>query len=423
MKHSILFSAFLFCLNINTSAQWVQQNVVVGYPVNFYDVHLFNASTGIVGGYYGDTYGWMYRTTNGGNNWSAAYQTQNPLNQFEAISFASGTVGLAVGGGIFGNGSFIVRTTNGGVNWTTQSTGTNYYHLDVQLIDANTGYISGYAGTIFKTTDGGLSWAAQISGTSRRLYGISFINVNTGTIVGDTGTVIRTTNGGVNWSMQNSGTNTSLFDVSFIDANNGIAAGGLGLILRTTNAGANWVQQNSGVSVTLLGLSFISINTCTVVGASGTIVRTTNGGINWIPQSSGTSQTLRAVSFIDVNTGSAVGDNHIILRTTNGGVTFINPVGNKIPSAFHLYQNYPNPFNTVTKIEFDIPSNEKRETSNVKITIYDALGREVVTLVNEVLKPRSYEVEWNASNYPSGVYYCGIAAGEFKETMKMVLIK
>jgi type IX secretion system substrate protein len=96
---------------------------------------------------------------------------------------------------------------------------------------------------------------------------------------------------------------------------------------------------------------------------------------------------------------------------------------NETPKNFSLKQNYPNPFNPVTKIEFEIPSNVKRETSNVKMIIYDIVGKEIATLVNSELKPGTYEVEWNASNAPSGVYFYKLTAGDYANTQKMILIK
>jgi hypothetical protein len=99
-----------------------------------------------------------------------------------------------------------------------------------------------------------------------------------------------------------------------------------------------------------------------------------------------------------------------------------------IPNSYSLSQNYPNPFNPTTKIKFDIPSNVKNQMTNVKIIIYDLLGREVSTLVNEQLKPGTYEVEWPAppgdgSNFSSGIYYYKLIAGDFILTRKMVLVK
>lgn len=94
-----------------------------------------------------------------------------------------------------------------------------------------------------------------------------------------------------------------------------------------------------------------------------------------------------------------------------------------VPKEFILEQNFPNPFNPSTKIRFALPSNVKRETSNVKLVVYDMLGREVVTLVNEQLKPGTYEADWNASNYPSGVYYYKLITENFSQSLKMILIK
>jgi hypothetical protein len=83
-----------------------------------------------------------------------------------------------------------------------------------------------------------------------------------------------------------------------------------------------------------------------------------------------------------------------------------------------LKQNYPNPFNPLTNIRFDIP-----RSSNVNLIIYNALGREVTILVNEKLSTGSYEVDWNASGYPSGVYFYKLETDDFVKARKMVLIK
>jgi hypothetical protein len=96
----------------------------------------------------------------------------------------------------------------------------------------------------------------------------------------------------------------------------------------------------------------------------------------------------------------------------------IKKISTEIPTLFSLSQNYPNPFNPNTKIRFDLPKNV-----NVKLTLYDMLGREVETIVNEQLNAGSYEVNWDGSKYTSGVYYYRLNAGEFVETKKMILVK
>ncbi len=89
-----------------------------------------------------------------------------------------------------------------------------------------------------------------------------------------------------------------------------------------------------------------------------------------------------------------------------------------IATQFELKQNYPNPFNPTTKIEFDLP-----ESRLVSLRIYNTLGQEVSTLVNQKLKPGTHSYSWNASNYASGIYYYIIEAGEYVQTKKMVILK
>jgi uncharacterized delta-60 repeat protein len=96
----------------------------------------------------------------------------------------------------------------------------------------------------------------------------------------------------------------------------------------------------------------------------------------------------------------------------------ITPISNEIPEAFRLEQNYPNPFNPGTTIKFALPNN-----SFAKLVVFDALGREVETLVSEQLNAGTYEVNWNASNYPSGVYFYTLVSAGFSRTNKMMLIK
>jgi beta-propeller uncharacterized protein DUF5122 len=105
-------------------------------------------------------------------------------------------------------------------------------------------------------------------------------------------------------------------------------------------------------------------------------------------------------------------------------LTAIQPVSQEIPNIFSLSQNYPNPFNPSAKIKFSIPMDSRlRGNDNVVLRIFDGLGREVQMLINEPLQPGNYEVEWDGANYPSGVYYYRLIAGDYSETKKMVLVK
>jgi hypothetical protein len=96
----------------------------------------------------------------------------------------------------------------------------------------------------------------------------------------------------------------------------------------------------------------------------------------------------------------------------------IHEIGGEVPKTFSLHQNYPNPFNPSTLIKFDLPLE-----SMTKITVYDVNGRVVEILVNENLLAGRYEVDFDASNLASGVYFCKIQAEEFTSVKKMVLMK
>lgn len=89
-----------------------------------------------------------------------------------------------------------------------------------------------------------------------------------------------------------------------------------------------------------------------------------------------------------------------------------------IPQNFELTQNYPNPFNPSTTIEYSIPKD-----ASVSLKIYDVLGKEVATLVNDQKAAGTYILNWNASNFSSGIYFYRLTAGEFTETKKMFLVK
>ena len=101
-----------------------------------------------------------------------------------------------------------------------------------------------------------------------------------------------------------------------------------------------------------------------------------------------------------------------------GAISTTDPV---IPQSYSLGQNYPNPFNPATSIRFGIPNDSRNEYT--KIVIYDALGRETEVILNQKLTAGNYEINWNASAYPSGVYYYKIISGGFSDVRKMVLVK
>jgi len=125
-----------------------------------------------------------------------------------------------------------------------------------------------------------------------------------------------------------------------------------------------------------------------------------------------------SVFFNDANTGWICGTGGAILRTTDGGGVFVRNISNEVPDRFLLNQNYPNPFNPVTKIKFAVP-----DKNQVTLKVYDILGKEVATLVNENLLPGTYEVDFDGSRFNSGIYFYLLRTGEKSDARKMVLLK
>jgi len=115
-------------------------------------------------------------------------------------------------------------------------------------------------------------------------------------------------------------------------------------------------------------------------------------------------------------------NNNIVLKQAS---TMLGVQGSEslTPDRYKLYQNYPNPFNPSTKIKFEIPSEVRNEMTNVRLIIYDALGKEVQTLVNERLNPGSYVVDFDANNFSAGVYFYKLESGNYIQTRRMVLLK
>lgn len=107
-----------------------------------------------------------------------------------------------------------------------------------------------------------------------------------------------------------------------------------------------------------------------------------------------------------------------LLFIFNNGAVGINQISSEIPDSYFLDQNFPNPFNPSTVIRYSLTENR-----HARLKIFDLNGREVANLVNEIQNPGTYEVEWNAEGFPSGVYFYRLEAGDFKQSKRMLLLK
>ena len=409
MKKILLI--FLLFLSYNAYSQWAQ------YPSGSFGGSLnFVQFDNNVRGYFGGNCSFggpniIFRTYDGGA-YGNVISTGTTNTYYDFCDAGSGILYLT------GSQKCILK--NSGSFWQTIFTGTgNYYSISV--LAPNTIYVVGDSpDNINKSTNGGNNWTALVSPTNNTLKGVFFVDVLTGLICGQTGTLFRTTDGGATWTRQSKSTSINFEKMYFINSSTGIVVGSGGSVQKTTDGGTTWIPKQSNVNTNLNSICFYPPDLFWAAGDNGKIIKSSNAGESWVVQNTNNSAvTFNDIFASSVDTAYAVTSQSVMYKTTNsGGLTFIEPISNEVPDKFSLSQNYPNPFNPTTNIKFQLPN-----SGFVKLTVIDMLGREVETLINENLNAGTYNADWNASNYSSGVYLYKIQAGDFSEIKKMVLVK
>ena len=415
MKTLIISISMFFAVNVY-SQSWVTQNS--GTTQNIYDIFFINSNIG----YASCDGGILLKTTNGGNNWMILPGPYT--NGLNAVRFFDLNTGLVLGNPIY-------KTTNAGLNWFQAVTLVGTLH-HWTMADGNTLY-GCEPFKLAKTTNRGDNWQETASTPPWITTSAFFINAQTGWVstiqpvglpvpVYDLASISNTVTGGTGWTtiftVQGAPNTVTFGDVFFPSLDTGFIIGKSGeSVYKTYNGGTNWSETVVG-GYTMFDLFFTSGKTGWACAANGYVYKTTNSGVNWLYSGSPVNVTLNSVFFVNELTGWAVGNTGSIIKTTNGGITAVNHLYNSIPQNFCLSQNYPNPFNSVTRIKFDLP-----KSYNVKLVIYDVLGREIETLLDESKKPGSYEVTWDGSRYASGVYFYKLVADDYVVTKKMVLLK
>lgn len=263
-------------------------------------------------------------------------------------------------------------------------------------------------------------------------------NSRIGFISNTTGTYLRkTTDSGQNWGVISS--SDGFTDMYLYDSLSGLKANGN--MKKTTNGGLNWVTQvlpQGGIIITSQILKFTKYSRDTIFGVGGhvffsggtgnrgMIYRTIDGGNTWLFQIPDTAINIgiyNFISFYNKNIGWAYSGGPGV-HTTNGGdpiwLTPLEQISSDVPKEYILYQNYPNPFNPKTNIKYSV----KRQTSNVKLIVFDIQGKQITVLVNQKQSAGTYEVDFSGNGLSSGIYiYSLIVNGSLVETRKMILLK
>ena len=413
---------------------WIFQNIQT--TRGLYSVYFTDSNTGWVVGKNYDYNGTILKTTDGGNSWTLQYTVIWGFpNNLYSVYFSDSNIGWAVGvlGGMESSYGIILKTTSGGNNWTTSKNFPPIY--SVYFTDSNTGWIVGgayYNGRVYKTTDGGNDWTLQTSGGILPLSSVCFIDSNTGWAVGKSGAVLKTTDGGNSWLWQSSGAISWLSSVYFTDSNKGWAVGEGGTILHTTNGGnpvpvelSSFTTIANGKEVTL------SWSTATELNNQGFEVQRKFGSADFVTigsvKGNGTTTSPNNYTYVDKLTDAGKYFYRLKQIDFGGKYEYSQTVEvNWSPfTSYKLEQNYPNPFNPTTTIGFGIPAslNPSKGGTMVTLKVYDVLGNEISTLVNEEKEAGYHSIDFNGSDLPSGVYFYKLTAGNFINTKKMILLR
>lgn len=385
----------------------------------------------------------IFRTDDEGAFWSPSGPRKQDL--FCLTNTSSGSI-LA---GTLGNRIF--RTESGGLGWTQLPPGLTGDYV-YSLSNENDNLYAGTDKGLYISTDNGNDWKNI---TDQKFSGsvYSFIRNHEGQLfIGTNFGIYTSPDNGISWNentlfnmpilFMTKGINTSLYavtdkgslyssnddggtwsytgltreDIQTIETNKAgdIFLGAYGGVLRSTNGGVSWTDHY----VANLYIYSIAFNEAQDVfaGSYNGVYQSRNSGVSW--------------TFIGLNSGIVLDmifdsqQNMIAGLYQNGvyrsekPVLDVRLVSNEIPSSTKLFSNYPNPFNPVTNFGFRIS-----DLGIVSLKVYNLLGQEVATLIDEQLHPGTYNVRWDASQFSSGVYYFRFQTGDFIDTKKLILMK
>jgi hypothetical protein len=402
MKKLILIWVMLFA--INASGQWVKMNGPTTNNVR--DIIYYN------GNYFAATHGMgIVKSTNNGSDWimSLGYTFNESLLEFNNILFA----------GIQQQG--VWYTTNNGNNWipTNLNSGFYAYPLGKFANKIFTGLIT--SNTTYSSTNLGQNWVFSYESspncyeTRGNLFYIGTFNgIYTSS---DTGKTFQ-----YRAFVSNSISSLKVKDDTTFYAGVKITSVMQGGLYRAWDEGIHWYPT----SLLNVNVNSIDINgNYTFAGTDSGVFVSSNNGLNWRNKSEGLP-ALHAVNKILVSNGyifAGIFDGGIYRRGVSE-IIGIQNISTEIPASYSLSQNYPNPFNPKTKIRFDIPLDSRfRGNDKVVLKVYDVMGREVQTLVNERLQPGTYEATFDGSTLNSGVYFYKLTTDGFTETKRMILLK
>jgi photosystem II stability/assembly factor-like uncharacterized protein len=416
--------------------------------------------------------GGIFKSTNNGANW--AISSKGFYSGFFINTIAKDGSNLYCGSS---KGVFL--STDNGFHWERRNTGFDFYglnNLDVTGIYNKNGVLYAsvwgvyydplpFGGGVFKSTNNGLQWI-NCQNTllyNRQLFGINGLGNSIVVAMWSRG-IHRSVNDGSSWGQfimfpyhplnfvsngtylftadqmkdinyspvgiikfnESSSTNINgnlpskvWFSIA-VEGNTLFAGTDTGRIYKSTNLGDNWVSASNGIPgmAKVISLAINGQNIFAGTLSHGLYV-SKDGGNTWATKNDGlvfpVGITAIYISGNDIFIGTTI---QSVWRRTLSELLGVQNISTEVPAKFSLSQNYPNPFNSSSNLKF-----QTSKLGNVKISVYDVMGREVQTLVNEVLQPGTYETTFDGSMLPSGVYFYKLTAGDYSETKRLTLLK
>jgi photosystem II stability/assembly factor-like uncharacterized protein len=430
---------------------WTQQIAVAG---SFIDgIKMFDVNNGV---YYGDPTGagqpyQLRYTTDGGTTWTLAPDAPIASNEFGVINawdwLDQNTfwLGSANTNANATTAQIYYTTTGFPGTWNSATvTGAGgsqgLYYQAVAFTDATHGLSGSNGSNIVKTTNGGVSWTAVNTPASVPVFAaINFCGLKDGSniirivLADDLSSyhMFVTTDLGTTYTEETLPTEATINGVQhvvFLNQNLGFGGGGAGTFIKYT--GIVPVEFTSFTAISVSGKIILNWKTATESNNNGfEIQRKLDNDGSWatigFKKGHGTTTEPQEYTYTDDISGITATSVTYRLRQVdfNGNSEYSTEVlvNNIAPAQYILAQNFPNPFNPTTVINYALPTN-----SFVSLKVYNAIGQEVSTLVNEIKQAGSYKVNFDATGLPSGVYYYVIRAGnnnEFVKTNKMLLLK
>ena len=438
----------------STASNWQMQNS--NFPADILVVDFSSVNEQVcwaIGQVYpGNTtpYAGYIRTIDGGNNWicdTISGVTNSYLQQVIAIDEDTAYITVYKLLGSTGNARGIYKTIDGGTNWTRQNvyntsqSGPGYIHF----FDSQNGLVIADPNLeTYTTRNGGLTWT-PVSMPTPLSEEYTWLGEGRITAIGNTvwfstnRRLFKSTDKGYTWTVLLN--EAQYYDwgasIAFQDTLTGIYAlkiGGYGtdhIYKKTVDGGATWNTLSHTILDNLAPSNLQHIpgtsSTYIVAGGRTPVMRGTaityDAGETWTLIDTLGCQFINFASD-DVGWGSQFPTN-VVYKYVGPSTSVEEEIINLLPTGYSLSQNYPNPFNPNTKIRYSVP-----QSSKVVIKVFDILGKEITTLTNEQKITGTYELTWNASNLPSGVYFYRLNvyptngwAGEFTQTKKMLLVK